>query len=216
MRPFLYGILVGALLHASPTWGAPHVVVVMDTGLSAPIDGPLCAPAQPDLSEIKHGSNVAGLIAQEAGGQAGYCLLILRVFTLDEKGSLQFDTQAYLEALHKLTFNPPAIINLSFGGPTTLPLERILIASLLKKGTIIVAAAGNDGRRLVPCYYLPACLDPRIVVVGSTSPASNWGPAVDVVVNGTQRTAAGTTLSGTSQATAVFTGRLLRRLLEVK
>lgn len=218
MRLIVSGIfLTFILLAAHEAKADPLVVAVLDTGFNVTPDVvPLCNQPLPDVSPRLHGSNVAGLIAQEAG-VADYCLLIIRVFQVGANGKPEVNLGMYFNALQLLVKIRPFAVNLSFGGETMWPTETKLIKELLKLNVIVVAAAGNDKKDLdSTCNYFPACIDKRVIVVGSTTgDYSNKGArVVDFRLDGSNRTAAGTTLSGTSQAAALFTGLLIRSQLE--
>lgn len=152
-----------------------------------------------------HGNNVAGLIVQNAGGSK-YCLRLYKVF----KGK-KFDTKAHEQALKELVRKPAYLINMSFGGPKELDFETRLLDKILNRETIVVVSAGNEGRKLErPCDFFPACLDERLVVVGNLHENSNYGPVVDVIVNGNFATYKNLTMSGTSQSAAIYSGRLIK------
>ena len=86
--------------------------------------------------------------------------------------------------------NGAAIINLSFGRENCLPMPSYVadaISQALRRGVIVVVAAGNDG---TPCVESPANV-PGTIAVGSTAADgtsradfSNWGPEIAVVAPG--------------------------------
>ena len=111
-------------------------------------------------------------------------------------------------------------INISGGGSGFHEDERKLISSALHRGITIVVAAGNDKCQLGKgsCEYFPAMYDRRIIVVGNgrtekdRAPSSNWGSVVDFWIDGTEKKGEyGKPMSGTSQATAIQTGKLVRK-----
>lgn len=131
------------------------------------------------------------------------------------------------------------VINISAGGEIFSSEESELIKTALDSGIKVVAAAGNDGCELgtatfkrigsvlkrVQCRYYPAMYDQRITVVGSSqpdttrAPSSNYGFYVNSWENGVNRTSYGldggtSVSSGTSQATAIKTGKIVRSLLK--
>ena len=90
---------------------------------------------------------------------------------------------------------------------------------MIKNNVILVAAAGNAGKDLdKACESYPACYFKNTVVVGSgfnkKLPASysNTGEVVDIWINGSHQSANGTSMSGTSQSTAIATGKLVRMI----
>ena len=105
-------------------------------------------------------------------------------------------------------------MNISAGGPISDFNERAIIYTMLDNGITIVAAAGNTKINLDKnCNYFPACYDERIHVIGTSNRYySNYGKIVDVYLNGTEQTAYGITLSGTSQAAAIYTGKLIKKM----
>jgi subtilisin family serine protease len=67
------------------------------------------------------------------------------------------------------------------------------------------------------CNFYPACYDSRVVVVASLavngkdrSPTSNYGAPVDYMVVGEDQEGNGLVMTGTSQATAIVTGMLIK------
>jgi hypothetical protein len=75
-----------------------------------------------------------------------------------------------------------AIINLSLGSPTGSTALADAVAQAAAAGSLLVAAAGNDG---VPTPFYPAAY-PQTVSVSAVGPAttitdySNWGSSVDI------------------------------------
>ena len=126
-----------------------------------------------------------------------------------------FDEIAYLRGLQwALTEGDLDVLNLSLGGAETiedyddLPGERTALRDLVRAGTIVVAAAGNNAWVDAPASY-PAAL-PEVIAVGATglpptgagedqlAPYSNRGRYVDVVAPGG---AGGTASTGILTAT---------------
>ena len=107
---------------------------------------------------------------------------------------------------------------MSLAGKIKLPYEIQLIKTLLNSNVVIVASAGNYGYDLnkMGCIVWPACADPRIFVIGnSESSDSNIGSVVDEYIDGNYAFGGGITMSGTSQAAAIFTGRAVAKALEI-
>lgn len=189
-------------------------VAILDTGLDMNLNLPLCEPVhnyaygpQAD-SNMKHGSNVASIISQYAGPDT--CLVIYRVFN-----NLKLSPIAYYNAFEDLTRRKDIqLINLSLSGTQFIEVESILLKELLDQGKLIVVAAGNEGHDLGRrCDIYPACVDPRLIVVGnSENLSSNHGMPVDVLENGANVVGGGVQLSGTSQAAAIHTGKLAHEL----
>lgn len=198
-------------------------VVVLDSGIKQDTQGlQLCKTGHRDFTgngsitdsgPKYHGTNVAGLITKHAG-PSGYCIIIVKIF---EQGS-DFNEKQYYRALNYVISLKSNIINLSFTGKTKLPYETQLIRKLLDSGTVIVASAGNQGLDLnkVGCIVWPACADRRIFVIGnSESNDSNIGSVVDEYIDGNYAFGGGITMSGTSQAAAIFTGKAVAKALVI-
>jgi subtilisin family serine protease len=167
-----------------------------------------------------HGTHVAGLIAKYAKN-ANYCLIFLKYFKDENTGkeNLINSTRALKEA-KKLKVD---IINYSGGGPEPDEDEKKIVLSLLESNVKLVMAAGNEAENIdIPRYrYYPAAYDPRIIVVGALGKngkrlkSSNYGETVDVYELGEEVESLYLNnrkirLSGTSQATAIHTGKLIR------
>jgi hypothetical protein len=90
--------------------------------------------------------------------------------------------------------------------------EREVVKEALDAGITVVTAAGNEHSDLdSKCDFFPACIDSRVVSVGcSDCVQSNTGKVIKIWEHGKAITAGGYTMTGTSQATAVFTGKLVK------
>ena len=200
------------LIWSIPGHSSSLKVVVMDTGLRKPAEfNKLCknynTTKEPNVDFNGHGTNVVGLIAKNAG-DSDYCIYNIKAF--DVNGS---DIIGYLKALKLIRMIKPDILNISAGGSSGIPLERQVIKELLDYGTRVVVAAGNESNNLnKDCNFYPACYDERIVVVGNKADSSNYGEIVDFVIDGNNKEGFGVTLSGSSQSTAIYTGRLIKEL----
>lgn len=183
-----------------------------------------------------HGTHVAGLINQNAGN-TDYCIVSIQYYS--DANSGRQNLKNMIAALRHAIDIKVDYINISGGGPEPQPDEKALIEEALKNGIKLVLAAGNGDDRSVGidlsknCTYFPACYDQRIVVVGNLkkalptsyvptenqrSPSSNYGTRVNRWEVGTDCTSNlpnGKTgqMSGTSQATAVATGKLIKEQL---
>lgn len=205
-----------------------------------------------DISKVKHGTNVSGLIDKYAKN-ANYCQLIYKFY--GAKNNLVSSMAAFEEAIAAKV----DIINYSAGGVddteaelmiklqqladkiritpikqrqqliaeynfilirvTYLKTEREIIQKALNAGIYIVVAAGNENSNLEErCNYFPACHDYRLIVVGNLKdkktrhPSSNYGNVVNHWEIGVNQEALGIKLTGTSQAAAVTTGRIIEYL----
>lgn len=223
MKNFILLLILAVASQASAK--APLTVAIIDTGYTR-MDGTvhLCkdglydltrSGSTEDISKNKHGSNVAGIITRYAG-QEGYCIMMFKVFRYKTIGKgTTFDVPAYIAALQLIEKLRPTIVNISLTGDLVMPSEEIFLKRILDNGTAVAAAAGNEGMdlNLIGCVAFPACVDPRIYVVGNSNGSSNIGRAVDVFEDGSNQRGGGVTLTGTSQATAVFTGKYIRKML---
>jgi serine protease len=178
--------------------GRGVVVAVIDTGVSRVPDlaGTSFVPgfnflADNDKTEDDHGhgTHVAGTIAQttnNARGVAGIAfraaIMPLKVLSREGAGSMA----AIAQAIRFAADHDANIINLSLGGPFPVMPVRRAIEYAHRKGVIVVAAAGNDGRGRVgyPARY------PNVIAVAatqwdeSTTFYSNWGQEIDIAAPG--------------------------------
>jgi type VII secretion-associated serine protease mycosin len=132
-----------------------------------------------------HGTMVAGVAAAEAGNGRGiagaaWMARIMPVKVLDSAGE---GSDATISAGVVWAADHGAeVINLSLGGPPDAEILRAAVAYAISKGSVVVAAAGNDGS-MGPTY--PAAY-PGVVAVGGTDPEggltefSTHGDWVDV------------------------------------
>lgn len=214
-------ILLPVLLGLTQAHSAELIqVAVIDSGYSTAANAPLCPRGHKNFSGFgtlidehptRHGSNIAGLIAIEAG-QTGYCIVVIKILHKSPTATIR----AYINALKEVYDQGYKIVNISFAGPAPDKEEADLLRQLLDRGTTIFVAAGNNGTHLNPvqCTVFPACVDPRLIVVSDpVLPQANKGPIVDLYIDGQNKTAGGVTLTGTSQSTAIATGSHIRSLL---
>jgi major intracellular serine protease len=210
--------------------GKTVVVAVVDTGFDrTKSNAKLCKYGHADFSRKKpvfgkvpmdthgHGTNVAQLIADNAG-DTPYCLVIINFYR--ENATAAESVVSTVAAFNYASTLQTDILNFSGGGNYPNSREEIAIKKLLNKGVVIVAAAGNDGIVIDKNVgYYPAMYDSRIFSVGNLTKertiakTSNRGPYVNTWEIGTEMAAGGVTLSGTSQATAVKTGKIVREFV---
>ncbi len=168
------------------------------------------------MDDNLHGTHVAGILAavgNDENGIAGVAwsagVMALKAF--DETGSGSLDDTvsaiAYAEAAGA------RVINASWGTTTRSRALDEAVADAVRRGVVVVAAAGNNGSDV---SFHPAAV-PEAIAVGSTdakdlsSTFSNHGPFVDVVAPGdlihsTAPNANWTLLSGTSMAAPHVSG----------
>lgn len=162
-----------------------------------------------------HGTNIAGLIDMYAShGNDNYCLVIIKYFSSDPAKNQGNSVNASLKALQYAKLIGVDLINYSGGGVDKSEAEDKLIKEYLDAGGIFVAAAGNEKSDIDKKPFFPAMADPRILVVGNNNSngtlntSSNYGRSVRYWANGTNVSVFGITLTGTSQATAVVSGKI--------
>lgn len=170
-----------------------------------------------------HGTHIASTIAANAG-DANYCLVILKFFDSTKNVTdSQFDTLLAFQRAIDLKVN---IINYSGGGLERSKEECDVIKKALNAGITIIAAAGNESSDINKTPYYPAMCDSRIKVVanvtanGEYHPRSNYTTdrpssrflykelgynVLALMPNNTVGF-----MSGTSQATAVLTGKTIK------
>jgi subtilisin family serine protease len=213
-------------------WSKPIRIAVIDTGYSnntSSKDVNLCPDGHADMIEgkmflkqppadlvpSKHGTNVAFLIDNQLGQQykGEYCLVIIRYY--GSKGQTDAPKKSNQAIAYAISIGVD-FINYSGGGTNEMATETRLVKKALNKGIVFVAAAGNEGKNLDNSAFYPAMSDPRVVVVGNIHPngervrSSNYGKVVDMWETGYQVSGGGVTLTGTSQSTAIATGKLVK------
>jgi serine protease len=196
---------VGAEKAWSYTCGQGVTVAVVDTGIACfdkggfsrgtDLAGTRCEGGWnfvDDSSEAHddqgHGTHVAGTIAQTTDngmGAAGlaFCASLMPVKVLNKQG---FGSVANVaEGIPYAADNGAQIINLSLGGPIKSRILEDAVDHALGKGVVIVAAAGNSGKKVGwPAAY------PGVVAVSATDDTdkiawfSSRGPEVAIAAPG--------------------------------
>ena len=204
-------------------------IAVVDTGLDlndTRLKDHLCPTGHKDftgegLKDINgHGTHVTGLIEQYAK-KANYCIQVYKYF--QESSSGQVNLNRELLALHEAVRSGVNIVNFSGGGPQFNEEESLIIRN--HPEVTFVVAAGNDGKDLDNDFYeyYPAQLFYRNMIVvggldwmGNKTPSSNYSHRIKTKELGenVKSTLPGGLgyLSGTSQATAIATGKLVDKL----
>ena len=205
-----------------------------------------CAPPRESCERIgcQHGTAMASLIGGRVVKGAGGVAPETTMISLDvvsprvcgdrmcDRVSVE-DLDRALEVIHDIAHGRvgSTIANVSLsGGAFTSPCDDQFpqaaanVRRLLGRGVIVVAAAGNGGRRGAVGY--PACLSEVIsvsaVVDGdgtaalSRLPSANYDPSVDIVVASESLGAAGASgsyvsVGGTFSAAALVSGTLALR-----
>lgn len=159
-----------------------------------------------------HGTHVAGTAASTSYGAAkGATIHSVRVLNCAGEGN----TATILAGLNWVAENakPPAIVNLSLGGPKSA-INNSAVQQLDQLGILTVAAAGNEA--VNACATSPASAPDTLTVSASNQSDavptfSNFGSCVDVFAPGTDITSLSLLgppiqLSGTSMAAPAATG----------
>lgn len=136
-----------------------------------------------------HGTHVAGTIAQDTDNDYGvaglaYNAKIMPLRVLDGQGRGNFADVA--DAIRYAADNNAHVINLSLGSFVPSREVEKAVAYAHKKGTVVIAAAGNSGSR-VRSY--PAAFKHVVAVAAtqydkSTTFYSNYGKYIDVAAPG--------------------------------
>lgn len=175
------------------TDGRSVKVVVIDTGLAAGVvdehhwlDGVTGDPEPPSVGHYRgHGSFVAGVLRTMAPASEVH----VRAFFVIGGAILESDLAVKLEsALDEM----PDIISMSAGTTTRgglplLALENFWVEHLSRvKGTVLVAAAGNDGNRgpFYPAAFPWSVSVGALEADGTRAGYSNHGSWVDVYARG--------------------------------
>lgn len=162
---------------------------------------------------VGHGTNIVGIIENYAGQtNVNYCIVILKAF-----GNRVDTLRSTIDAINYATSIGVKYINYSAGGYGPSLEERISVLSFLDHGGTLVAAAGNEGLDLDFPFrrHYPSSYDPRVISVGmlnrdgTVARCSNYGKSVKRWEIGEYVVGFGIELSGTSQSTAVATGKIL-------
>lgn len=204
----------------------PLVVAVIDTGLSPQYANYMCGSSDltgTGIQDIEgHGTNVSGLIWENAGKPTPdqLCFFIIKYYDRSKPGYIQqhnSNTAFHIAIKQKVNF-----INFSSYGENFDLLEKILIQTAIKKGIKVAVPSGNKRVDFSKkCSIFPACyLIPGLTVVARNDLAAyvsgegfGFGGPVNAEENGFMRVGWGITMSGTSQATAVRMGKMIRKRL---
>lgn len=199
-------------------------IVILDTGINVTktIEPFLCQNGLIDLTETNttdvsgHGTNITHIIAKHINVKA-YCVYHIKYYKENEGVK---NLYRFIKALKISLQLHPYAVNISGGGYEPSNKEAQLIMNLLEKGSYVVTAAGNDNQNLdIDCNFYPACYNikhEKFFVVGSNnvfgqkSFSSNYGKIINAKENGENVAAGGFLKSGTSQSTAIKTGKLCK------
>jgi hypothetical protein len=160
-----------------------------------------------------HGTNIVGIIESYVRpAHINYCILVLKFYAHTDGSK---NGMATVEAFLYANRVKADYINYSGGGLDANEFERLAVAQYLDVGGQMIVAAGNNNHDLTNGGYYPACYDKRLTVVGSLTEKgkkaemSNYGAPVNRWEIGQNVIGYGIKNSGTSQATAVATGKIV-------
>lgn len=138
------------------------------------------------LNDDYHGTHTAGLAAAEMDNYTGVVGMApgckIMVVRAGEGSSIYDGIDGILYAAQ----SGADVISLSWGGPTSNPLEQDIISSTIAQGIVIVAAAGNEGSNQ---EHYPAAYDGVVAVANTNSndvlySESNYGDWISVCAPG--------------------------------
>lgn len=173
-----------------------------------------------------HGTNIVGIIeGYLKDAHTNYCIVIAKYYSDTQTGTQNLT--ATVRAINYASNIRADFINYSGGGPSKNVFEEAAVKRFLDRGGKFIAAAGNEREDLdkPENAYYPALYDKRIIVVGNLCKdgveyklpdnttikrcgSSNYGKAINRWEVGENVMAYGLTFTGTSQATAVATGKI--------
>lgn len=165
---------VGADRVEPPGPGVP--VTVIDSGLD--LEHPEFA-GRPDTQALNaqtvaggrefHGTAVASILAAPSNGLGVVGIYPrARLRSWDASPSGLFSSRDVIEGIDAASALGTGVINLSLGGRSRSRFEEEAILLAVARGSLVVAAAGNDGRNGNPRNF-PADL-PHVLTVASTDP----------------------------------------------
>lgn len=185
-----------------------------------------------------HGTHISGIIDQYAKnyiftkGKApkdidklheNYCQIIIKYY--DPKAVKSDNLKNTIESFRWAIDHKVDVINYSGGGLEFSKEEKAVVEEALDKGIKVVAAAGNEKSDIDKYKYYPAMYDKRIYIVGNIvgesrviAASSNRGKSINTWEIGTNvlsrlpNNSYGY-MTGTSQSTAIKSGKLVREML---
>jgi subtilisin len=147
---------------ARPAAGRGVTVGIVDTGVGPHADLALAGGENTVRGERTsdwhdngdgHGTHVAGIVAARGAARKGVRGLApgvhLRSYRVFGKGKDYATNYAILKALDRAVADGCDLVNMSLGGGDPDEATRAAIADARAQGVLVIAAAGNDGRRAV-------------------------------------------------------------------
>lgn len=203
-------------------------ILVIDTGIpnDETYHRSLCDGPHYDITgygttdNLGHGTNIIGIISKNLD-TSKYCIRSLKWFhTIQTSKNSRELVRRYAAIMDTLS---PAFINMSLAGYTYEIQEFRAIQRQTLKGTTVIVSAGNDAKNLdISCDIFPGCYrinSPKFRVVTSRESYppfflhsfSNFGKVVTDYEDGVNVCGYGLCMSGTSQATAILTRKLINK-----
>lgn len=148
-------------------------------------------PQEPAPLGGEHGTSVASVIAAPVNGQGVvgiYPEAVLRSWDAARGRGTQLDTFEIVQGIVAAARRGPGVINLSLGGNQRDPVIEQAVNQAVRRGSLVVAASGNDGEVGNPLGY-PAGL-PHVLTVAATNRSdavtsfSSQSPFVDLSAPG--------------------------------
>lgn len=168
------------------------------------------------IDGFHHGSNLAFIINDRIK-DLNACLIIVKAYTSTYRHMTWTDEH---KAFQYVLSNHIDIVNFSTTGHGRYIEEQRDVEALSKANIMFVTSAGNEKENLdVTCDEYPACYVGSIVVGNmdySSKPEalSNYGKRIEAWEYGTNIEGGGYIMTGTSQAAAIHTSKLARKMLE--
>lgn len=161
-----------------------------------------------------HGTNIVGIIdSYLKKTKLDYCIVVIKYYSVAQTGSQNL--AASIASIRYAANLKVDYINYSGGGAEFSSEESRAVKRYLDQGGRFIAAAGNEYSNLDLKSFYPAMYDSRIIVVGNINKdgvrleSSNYGSVVKRWEVGENVNAYGIILTGTSQATARATGKIV-------
>ncbi len=154
-------------------------------------------PQEPQPLGGEHGTMVSSVVGAPANGQGVvgiYPEAVLRSWDAAGGRGTQLDTFEIVQGIIEAARRGPGVINLSLGGTERDPVVEQAVMQAVRRGSLVVAASGNDGEVGSPLGY-PAVL-PHVLTVAATNRAdqvtsfSSRSPYVDLAAPGADITVA--------------------------
>lgn len=190
-------------------------IALIDTGVNIQKEY-LCKGGHRDftgrgLKDVEtHGSVIANIISKSVDPKK-HCFINIKWWH-----SKYIKNENYYYILKAAIDSGASLINMSLSGSFYSEVEETLMRKALKRGIIIVVAAGNEGKNLdANCNIYPACYDIKhknYYVVGNKSRSSNHGVVVNMLEKH-KATFQGKLFKGTSFSAAFVSAIIVGTLL---